>query len=76
MGLLFTITWPSTSSSLLSTSYERYNTKQADWELFSLSLENNFKDFNYLIENQYSNPELDTIVEIFTKRIIVVADYY
>jgi hypothetical protein len=74
MGLLFTITWPSTSSSLLSTSYERYNTKQADWELFSLSLENNFKDFNYLIENQYSNPELDTIAEIFTKRIIVAAN--
>jgi len=77
MGLLFTITWSSTSSSLLSSSYERFNIKQADWEMFNKNLKTTFNvtyDFNYNIENRYSTLELDTIAKIFTEKIIEAAN--
>jgi ribonuclease HI len=75
MGLLFTILWPSLNKSLeSSSSYIRFNTKLADWKLFSLNLKTQFRDFNYKVENQYSNLELDTIATLFTEKVIEAAN--
>ena len=48
----------------------RYNTKKANWKLFSESLKDNFSNFNYLTTSYYSNLEIDTIAELFTQGIV------
>jgi hypothetical protein len=68
VGILFTISNPAYNT--ISKGLERYNTKKADWELFSKLLKSNFSSFNYLATNKYSNLEIDTIANLFTKNIV------
>ena len=70
-GVLFTITlsYPKINSNI-----SRYNTKKADWKLYSETLEHDFKDFHYIVDNHYSTLELDTIAKVFTDYIVKAAD--
>ena len=70
VGILFTILNPNFSISTISNGQMRYNTKKADWKLFSELLKDNFSNFNYLTTSYYSNLEMDTIAELFTQGIV------
>ena len=74
LGVLFTITTTSNTRNSNSTSNLRYNTKKADWDLFSKELKLRFKNFNYLDTSSYNTEELDTIASTFTTSIIEAAN--
>ena len=70
-GVLFTIT---SSHPKISTNISRYNTKKADWKLYSDTLKQDFEVFHYRVDNHYSILELDTIAKVFTDSIVKAAD--
>ena len=73
-GVLFTIL--SNNSSTLSSSIPlRFNTKKANWVLFKENLDIEFKNFTFKDPNyRYSNQELDNLTELFTSKIVKVAN--
>jgi hypothetical protein len=72
-GVLFTILY--NSSTLSSSIPFRFNTKKANWVLFKENLDIEFKNFTFKDPNyMYSNQELDNLTELFTSKIIKVAN--
>src|ERR1700710_471526 len=73
-GVLFTIL--SNNSSTLSSSISlRFNTKKTNWVLFKENLDIEFKNFTFKNPNYiYSNQELDNLTELFTNKIVKVAN--
>ena len=72
--VLFTIL--SNNSSTLSSSISlRFNTKKANQVLFKENLDIEFKNFTFKDPNYiYSNQELDNLTELFTSKIVKVAN--
>jgi hypothetical protein len=76
-GVLFTILEPNSSSTLSSSLPSRFNTKKADWVLFKKNLLYEFssKNFPFLDPTcKYTEQELDNLTELFTSKIVKVAD--
>jgi len=72
-GVLFTIL--SNNSSTLPSALLRFNTKKANWVLFKENLNLEFKDFPIKDPNiKYSNQELDNLIELFTSKIVNIAN--
>ena len=71
--VLFTILY--NSSTLSSSIPLRFNTKKANWVLFKENLDIEFKNFTFKDPNyMYSNQELDNLTELFTSKIVKVAN--
>ena len=73
-GVLFTITYTSSSISTSPLKVPRYNTKKANWVQFNKSLSICFQDFNFNLNSKYTNQELDNLGELFTSNIIYAAN--
>src|SRR6201747_3345065 len=62
-------------SSTLPSALLRFNTKKANWVLFKENLNLEFKDFPIKDPNiKYSNQELDNLIELFTSKIVNIAN--
>ena len=72
-GVLFTIL--SNNLNTLPSPLLRFNTKKANWVLFKKNLNLEFKDFPIKDPNiKYSNQELDNLTELFTSKIVNIAN--
>jgi ribonuclease HI len=73
-GVLFTILSRDSLASQDKSKALRFHTKKADWVKYKNNLQDCFKDFDYDINSEYSDQELDWLAEDFTNKIRDTAD--